>query len=69
MLKTQTAYPITETNANILHHISGIELKTFTANLGWCASFSEYRFPRWMIVPMSVALFDMHFEVDVISYP
>ena len=69
MLQTQTAYPITETNASTLHHISGIDLKTFEANLGWCATFSEYRFPRWMIVPISVAVFDMEFEIDNVSYP
>ena len=69
MLPTQAAYPNTETNADTLHHISGIDLRTFTANIGWCASFSEYRRPRWMIVPMIVAVEDMRFEIDYDSYP
>lgn len=69
MLKSMTAYPITETNAHTLSHISGIELRTYLANLGWCATYAENRYPRWQIVPESVAMYDMHYPIDTLSYP
>ena len=69
MLKTNTAYPITPTNGNVLSHLSGRPLKELVANVGWCATYSESRYPRWMIVPTFVALQTMEFEVDAVAYP
>lgn len=68
MLETNTAYPITETNASTLSHISGIPLKTIQANARWTATYSEHRFPRWALVPKSRAMRD-GFKLDVETYP
>lgn len=69
MLKSRTAYPITDTNAHILGLISGFGRQTLEANPGWYATFSESRIPRWQIVPKQIALEEMEFEVDTESYP
>lgn len=69
MLESNTAYPITVTNVNVLSHLSGKTPNLLMANIGWCATYSENRVPRWMIVPKSSAVKDMGFAVNVDTFP
>jgi len=69
MLQNRTAYPITATNIYALAAITGQPLDVMTANIGWCATYSQFRYPRWMIVPESHAVFEMEFTVDRETYP
>jgi len=70
MLQHLTAYPITETNAHTLSHLSGLPLAAFTANIGWCAAYSETSYPRWQLFPKSVlGLPQFPYNTDTVSYP
>lgn len=68
MLTTRTAYPITKSNMFTLSFLSGLPINIFAANVGWCATYSEVRLPRWGIVPRSVVNVDNYFFIDEESY-
>lgn len=69
MLESDTAYLITVTNINVLSHLSGKSHSLLLANVGWYATYSENRTPRWMIVPKSCVAQDMGFKVDLHAFP
>lgn len=69
MLQINTAYPITESNAHVLSHLTGQPKKMLLANVGWCATYSTNRVPYWQIVPRDVAVYDMGFMIDEVTYP
>lgn len=69
MIKHLTAYPITHTNVDLLHHITGIEKKTLEVSIGWCAAYSESRRDRWLIAPRYVAVDELLCDIDEVSYP
>lgn len=69
MFKHRGAYPITPSNTHILSLITSLSKPTLVANIGWCATYSETRFPRWEIVPKVVAVDEMDFDLDEETYP
>jgi hypothetical protein len=72
MLKHKTAYRITAYNYRYLSFISGFDIQTMTANLGWFATYSETRKGcRWQIVPRSVIeekMLDFSIEEDAFHH-
>jgi hypothetical protein len=54
-MEHKSGYIITPKNSTVVSHISGIELPTIEANLGWVALYEEFIIPRWSLVPESVA--------------
>lgn len=69
MIKHLTAYPITYANLDLLHHITGIEIKTLKVSIGWCVAYSEARHDRWLIAPEYVAVNELLCDIDRVSYP
>ena len=69
MLQTRHAYPITENNAHLLSLISGKSADLLNTKIGWYATFSESRFPRWQLVQKKKQIEEDGFTIDTTSYP
>jgi len=54
-MEPNTGYIITTQNASLVAQISGKELKTIEANIGWAAVYQENPYPRWSLMPKNVA--------------
>lgn len=54
-MEPNTGYIITEQNARLVSTISGKELKTITANIGWVVLWDQDPYPNWYLMPRNVA--------------
>jgi len=48
------AWKVTEKNTNLLHHISGVDERAYTTNIGWILVEDWSERPRFLIMPESV---------------